>query len=98
MSWSLYGGLSWPARLSEGVWPWSTRPGSSGMVLTRGTRSGSRHVARRSGSQLRWLRNEGNRLGGLVGRIAPGPGSMLGFSSYESGPSGTPVFSHQLVP
>ena len=71
MSWSLYGGLSWPARLSEGVWPWSARPGSSGMVLTRGTRSRSRHVARRSGSQLRWLRNEGCSLRGLVGRAVP---------------------------
>jgi len=44
----------------------------------------------RSGCRLRWLRNEGSRPGGQAGRIAPGPGSLLGFPSYESGPLGAP--------
>ena len=34
--------------------------------------------------------SEGSYPRGLMGRVVPGPGNLLGFLLYESGPSGAP--------
>jgi len=69
---------------------WSARPGSSGVALTRRARSGAATCPGRSGSQPCCLMSEGSYPHGLMDRIGPGPGNLLGFLLYESGPSGAP--------
>ena len=83
-------GLSWPARLSGGAAFLERTSRVIGMALTRGARSGGRHVSRRSGSQTRSLSSEGSSPRVLMGHPVLGPINLPGLALYKSGPLGTP--------
>ena len=91
--------LSWPARLSGGAAPLERTSQATSLALTRGARSGGRHVSGRLGSQTRSLSSEGSSPHGLSGRPVLGPISLLGLASHKLGPLGTSgLFPRQRPP
>ena len=82
--------LSWAVRLSGGAAPLQHTSQTTSLALTRGARSGGRHVPGRSGSRTRSFSGEGSSPRVLMGRPVLGPINLPGLALYKSGPLGTP--------
>jgi hypothetical protein len=72
---------------------------ATSLALTRGARSGGRHMSGRSDSRTRSLSGKGSSPRALTCRPVLGPINLPGLALYKLGPLGTPgLFPRQRRP